>query len=118
MKKEIPVYSGTLRSHSLNVPASISEAIIKVSDVPVFAGVGGGLTSGNRSVRMAEEVEMLGGFGVVVNAPVYPETIRRIKESVELPVITTVISEKRSLLNLSARKSILQIASHNVSGAS
>ena len=138
MNKEIPVYSGTLRSHSLNVPAiihnasgiivfgkrikslvfstdvsiiknintdavlavypftpqaSISEAIIAVSDVPVFAGVGGGLTSGQRSVRMAAEVEMQGGFGIVVNAPMAPVTIAKIKKIVELPVVTTIVSK-------------------------
>lgn len=138
MKKEIPVYSGTLRSHSLNVPeaiynasgivvfgrrikslvfstdvsiiknintdavlavypftpqASISKAIISVSDVPVFCGVGGGLTSGDRSVHLAEEIEMQGGFGVVVNAPMDPRTIAKIKENIELPVVTTVISK-------------------------
>lgn len=137
MKKEIPMYSGTLRSHSLNVPeaiysasgivvfgrrikslvfstdvaiiknintdavlavypftpqAAISKAIISVSDVPVFCGVGGGLTGGDRSVRIAGEIEMQGGFGVVVNAPMAPHTIAKIKEKIELPVITTVIS--------------------------
>ena len=32
---------------------SITQAIISVSDVPVFAGVGGGYTNGQRSVNMA-----------------------------------------------------------------
>ena len=33
--------------------AAISQSIISISDVPVFVGVGGGLTGGNRSVRLA-----------------------------------------------------------------
>ena len=142
MKKDIPRYTGTLRSHAISVPAStyecsgivifgrrikscvfstdvaviknintdavlavypftpqasISDAIIAVSDVPVFVGVGGGLTSGDRCVRMALDVEMQGGFGVVVNAPMPPEVIRKIKAQIELPVITTVISARQPI---------------------
>lgn len=142
MKKNIPSYVGTLRSHSLDVPAciyecsgilifgrrikslvfstdvaiikninadaiiavypftpqsSISSAIISVSDVPVFVGVGGGTTGGERSVRMAMEAEHQGAFGVVVNAPIAGEVIRKIKEVVEIPVIATVVSEKQDI---------------------
>ena len=39
---------------------SITQAIISVSDVPVFAGVGGGYTNGQRSVNMAAAAEQLG----------------------------------------------------------
>ena len=48
---------------------SIAQAIINVSDVPVFVGVGGGTTNGPRSVRLAAYAEHQGAFGVVVNAP-------------------------------------------------
>ena len=34
---------------------SITQAIISVSDVPVFVGVGGGITTGSRSVRLANK---------------------------------------------------------------
>ena len=96
MAKQVPSYTGTLRNHSLTIPACVSEcsgirifgrrikslafstdvaiikninadaiiavypftpqpvisqAIISVSDVPVFVGVGGGITTGSRSVR-------------------------------------------------------------------
>lgn len=156
MKKEIPKYAGTLRSHCLSVPdsvyeasgilifgrrikslvfstdaaviknintdavlavypftpqASISEALISVSDVPVFAGVGGGLTSGDRSVRMALEVEMQGGFGVVVNAPMAPEVIKKIKDRIELPVVVTVISKNQNFREqIEAGADILNVA--------
>ena len=98
MQKIVPSYSGTLRSHLVEVPhciaecsgirifgrrikslvfstdvaiikningdaiiavypftpqPSIAQAIISVSDVPVFVGVGGGVTNGRRSVRLA-----------------------------------------------------------------
>ena len=61
---------------------SIAQAIISVADVPVFVGVGGGMTSGSRSVRQ------------VVNAPITDETITQIKHVVDIPVIATIISSE------------------------
>ena len=52
---------------------SITQAIISASDVPVFAGVGGGYTNGQRSVNMAAAAEQLGAFGVVCNAMITNE---------------------------------------------
>ena len=72
---------------------SITQAIISVSDVPVFVGVGGGMTNGDRSVRLAEYSEHQGAFGVVVNAPITNETISKMKQVVDIPVITTIVSE-------------------------
>ncbi len=154
--KEIPKYSGTLRSHSLNVPEcintatgiiifgrkirsvvfstdvaiikninsdaviavypftpqpSISQAIINVSDAPVFVGVGGGLTSGERAVRLAWEAENQGAYGVVVNAPISPDIIESIKEHIDIPVIVTVVSEKQDVdSRISAGADILNIS--------
>ena len=71
---------------------SIAQAIISVSDVPVFVGVGGGTTRGRRSVRLAAYAEHQGAYGVVVNAPIADETIAEIKEVVDIPVIATVVS--------------------------
>jgi 2-keto-3-deoxy-6-phosphogluconate aldolase len=70
----------------------ISQAIINVSDVPVFVGVGGGITTGQRSVRLAVQAEHQGAYGVVLNAPVPNEVIRQIKEDVDIPVVVTVVS--------------------------
>ena len=69
---------------------SITQAIISVSDVPVFAGVGGGYTNGQRSVNMAAAAEQLGAFGVVCNAMITNDAIRDIKAMVEIPLIFTV----------------------------
>ena len=55
--------------------AAISQSIISISDVPVFVGVGGGLTGGKRSVRLALQAEHQGAYGVVVNAPIADEVI-------------------------------------------
>ena len=122
-KRNVPVYNGTLRNHSIRLPhcirecsgirifgmriksiafttdvaiikninadaviavypftpqPTISQAIIGISDVPVFVGVGGGITGGDRAVRLAIEAENQGAFGVVVNAPISDEVISRI----------------------------------------
>ena len=70
----------------------IAQAIISVSDAPVFVGVGGGITTGARSVRLAVQAEHQGAFGVVLNAPTSNEVIREIKNEVDLPVVVTVVS--------------------------
>ena len=71
---------------------SISQAIISVSNVPVFVGVGGGITTGLRSVRLAIEAEQQGAYGVVLNMPTENSVIRDIKAHVDIPVIITVVS--------------------------
>lgn len=73
----------------------ITGAIISVADKPVFTGVGGGLTNGLRSVRLAAEAENLGAYGVVVNAPMSAETIQLIKERIDIPVIATIVSPQQ-----------------------
>ena len=92
---------------------SITQAIISVSDVPCFVGVGGGVTSGDRSVRMAEFSENQGAFGVVVNAPTENEVIQKLKQILDIPVVVTVVSERTDIsARLAAGADIL-----NVSGA-
>ncbi|WP_312280772.1 hydrolase [Oscillibacter sp.] len=75
----------------------ISQAIISVSDVPVFVGVGGGITTGARAVRLAIQAEHQGAYGVVLNAPTDNAIIRQIKEEVDIPVIITVVSEQTDI---------------------
>lgn len=93
--------------------ASITQAIIGVSDVPVFVGVGGGLTKGQRSAQIAAFAEHQGAFGVVCNSFMDEDTIRMIKETVEIPVVYTVVSEKIDL----ERKLATGLDFINVSGA-
>ena len=76
---------------------SITQAIIGISEVPVFCGVGGGLTNGVRSASMAAYVEHQGAYGVVCNSKIGLDTIHAIKEAVEIPVVYTVISEKMDI---------------------
>lgn len=158
VRKAVPEYDGTLRSHMIKIPTCISEcsgirvfgrrikslafttdvaiirninadaviavypftpqpsiaqAIINVSDVPVFVGVGGGTTNGPRSVRLAAYAEHQGAFGVVVNAPLADETIHQIKGIVDIPVIATVVSAKMDV----ARRITFGADILNVSGA-
>ncbi len=69
----------------------INQALLQAADIPVFAGVGGGLTTGKRVVNLANFTEMQGASGVVVNAPTVPETIRSVCENVDIPVVVTVV---------------------------
>ena len=71
----------------------ITRAILSASDIPVFAGVGGGITRGARVINNARGAENAGAFGVVVNAPTTNEVISLLKREVEVPVIATVISD-------------------------
>ena len=158
MQKIVPSYSGTLRSHLVEVPQciaectgirifgrrikslvfstdvaiikningdaiiavypftpqpSIAQAIINVSDVPVFVGVGGGVTNGRRSVRLATYAEHQGALGVVVHAPIADETIAQIKDLVDIPVIATIVSSQMDVAKRIANGADIL----NVSGA-
>jgi len=72
----------------------ITHAIMAVADVPVFCGVGGGITTGKRSINLALHAEFQGAAGVVVNAPTPNELIREMADTIDIPIIVTVVSEK------------------------
>ena len=136
--KNIPQYSGRLRSHMVEIPKPIyncggirifgrlirslvfstdiaiirninadaviavypftpqpiiSHALIMASDLPVFCGVGGGTTTGNRVVYLASSAESQGAFGVVLNSPTKNETISKVGEAVDIPIVVTVANE-------------------------
>lgn len=91
----------------------ITHSIINCSDVPVFCGVGGGTTTGKRVTNLAEDAEFQGAVGVVLNAPTPNETIRYLKERVDIPIVITVVSDKTDIeQRLLAGADIL-----NISGA-
>ena len=73
----------------------IVSAVMSVADMPVFFGVGGGFTSGVRSVNQAVAAENMGAYGVVLNAPVPPEVLALIKEQVDIAVIATIVSDRQ-----------------------
>ena len=71
----------------------ITQAIMLAAQTPVFVGVGGGLTMGQRVIDLGLHAEHQGAAGVVVNTPTSNETIARLKETIDIPVIVTVVSE-------------------------
>lgn len=97
------------------------QAIINTASVPVFTGVGGGLTTGIRAVNIALQAELLGAFGVVVNAPMANDVIKDIANAVDIPVIATIVSYDddfkgkihagASILNVSAGKNTAELVS-------
>lgn len=91
----------------------ITQAIIIASGVPVFCGVGGGTTTGSRVVNLAEHAEHQGAMGVVVNAPITNDVLKKLSKKIDIPVIVTVVSENENFEErLKAGATIL-----NVSGA-
>lgn len=75
----------------------ILEAISLVSKAPILAGVGGGLTSGERSARLASQAEENNATAVVLNGPADVETTKYVRDYIDIPIIYTVIDKTRPL---------------------
>lgn len=75
----------------------ITQAIMSAADIPVFTGVGGGLTQGKRVVNLSMHAEFQGAIGVVVNAPTTNDVVRQVCETIDIPVVVTVISEHEDI---------------------
>lgn len=71
---------------------AVIDAIIEVSSVPAFVGVGGGPTPAKRAVELALHAELKGAYGVVLNAPTKLETIRNVADNVDIAVVCTIAS--------------------------
>lgn len=92
---------------------AIIQGITTVASMPVLAGVGGGITNGHRSANIALFAESHGCIGVVLNSPTPKETYQEIDRLVDIPIISTVVSEFTDIQEkLDAGADIL-----NVSGA-
>lgn len=90
---------------------SISEAIIKASYIPVFCGVGGGVTKGFRTVSLAKDAENQGAIGVVMNAPITNMNLHAVSKAVDIPVVITVTDEATDIgLRIESGASILNVA--------
>ena len=89
----------------------IANAIVSNSSIPVFCGVGGGVTNGPRSVLLARDAEAHGAFGVVVNVPIANETIHQMRQVIDIPVIATVFSRSMDIdARLKAGANILNVS--------
>ncbi|GFP74141.1 hydrolase [Clostridium zeae] len=97
----------------------ITEALMLAADVPVFCGVGGGITQGMRVINLALDAEFKGAMGVVVNAPTSNEIVSKLRNTVDIPIIVTVVSENddfegrieagANILNVSGGKNTAEI---------
>ena len=88
----------------------ITQAIMMVADCPVFVGVGGGLTKGERVINLARHAEYQGATGVVLNAPTSNDTIREVAKVVDLPIVITVVKEDDIQSRLDAGAQILNVS--------
>ena len=85
---------GVIAVYPFTPQLAINQAIIDISPTPVFVGVGGGTTTGQRSIDIALNAELTGAYGVVLNAPTKNELISEVKERLDIPIIITIVSEK------------------------
>lgn len=91
----------------------ITEALLMAADVPIFCGVGGGITTGQRVTNLALDAEFKGAMGIVVNSPIPNEVVTQIRETIDIPIIVTIVSEFEDIeARINAGATIL-----NVSGA-
>ena len=91
----------------------ITQALVLATDIPVFCGVGGGITTGKRVVNLALDAEFKGAMGIVVNNPTPNEVIRNVRDTIDIPIVVTVVSEFEDIKGrVEAGATIL-----NVSGA-
>jgi hypothetical protein len=91
----------------------ITQAIVLSADIPVFCGVGGGITTGKRVVNLALDAEFKGAMGVVVNSPTPNEVIRQMRDTIDVPIVVSVVSQYENFKErIEAGATIL-----NVSGA-
>lgn len=72
----------------------IIQALLLAADIPVFAGVGGGLTQGKRVCTLAGYAELQGAAGVVMNAPTGNDVLRQVSHLVDIPTIITIVNDR------------------------
>lgn len=91
----------------------ISHSLILAADKPIFCGVGGGITTGDRSIDLSVDAEFQGAIGVVLNKPASNDLIRKLKDKIDIPVIVTIVSTNDDIAGrIAAGVDVL-----NVSGA-
>lgn len=70
----------------------ISHSLITAADKPVFCGIGGGITTGVRSIDLAMDAEFRGGLGVVLNKPTPNSLIKELRTKIDIPILVTIVS--------------------------
>lgn len=90
---------------------TISDAIIKASYIPVFCGIGGGTTRGDRTVSLASDVESQGAMAVVMNSPISNDDVKKVSKVIDIPIVITVVSKDTDIdARIESGASILNIA--------
>lgn len=75
----------------------ITQALMTAADIPVFCGVGGGVTSGKRAINLALHAEFQGAIGVVVNSPIGSDVVEELATTVDIPVVVSITSENNDV---------------------
>jgi len=88
----------------------IAEALIHTADIPVFVGVGGGITQGKRVVNLANYAEMQGAAGIVVNVPTTDAVIHELHDTIDIPIIVTVVSAAGVRDRIASGASVINVA--------
>lgn len=91
----------------------IMKCIMEVAKIPVFAGVGGGTTTGPRVKNIALDAELHGAHAIVLNAPTKNELILELKKKIDIPLVLTIVSSKE---NIKERIDITRPDIVNISG--
>lgn len=87
----------------------LSRALSSVANKPLFVGVGGGTTKGERVVKLALNAEFIGVLGVVLNAPIDQKTLNSVTNSIEIPVIASVVSAEQAQEKINCGVDILNV---------
>lgn len=76
----------------------ILQAVSTAANIPVLAGIGGGLTRGLRSATVGFFAEEAGAAAVVLNGPTSIDTIKEVRRVVDIPIIYTVTNKQEDLV--------------------
>ena len=100
-----------LAVHPFTAQRSISAPIIQSASMPVFCGVGGGITQGVRAVYLANDAESQGAIGVVVNMGLPNEDVQAMASVIDIPIVATVANDRVDVgLRIKSGASIINVA--------
>ena len=100
-----------LAVHPFTAQRSISAPIIQSASMPVFCGVGGGITQGVRAVYLANDAESQGAIGVVVNMGLPNEDVQSMASVIDIPIVATVANDRVDVgLRIKSGASIINVA--------
>ena len=90
---------------------AITQALLTVAECPVFTGVAGSTTQGQRSVDLAQISELQGVEGVVLNTLADAETVKAVAAHTDAVVVVTVTDlDEREFNRIVAGAQIVNVA--------